>query len=64
MTVDELAGVLPYDKIFVLKDQAGKTLWKGEHSEMDDEEFAFSDRTVGIIHDFDYDEMIIYLERE
>ena len=53
MTVDELAGVLPYDKIFVLKDQAGKTLWKGEHSEMDDEEFAFSDRTVGIIHDFD-----------
>lgn len=64
MTVDELAGVLPYDKIFVLKDQAGKTLWEGSHSEMDDDKFAFGERTVGIIHDFDYDEMIIYLERE
>lgn len=64
MTVGELAGVLPYDKQFVLKDPNGKTLWSGSHSEMDAEDFMFDDRTVGIIHDFDYNEMIIYLERE
>ncbi len=64
MTVYELADVLPYDKIFVLKDPMGKTLWEGDLSEMEDEEFAFNDRTIGMIHDFDYEEMIIYLERE
>lgn len=64
MTVGELAGVLPYDKQFVLKDPYGKTIWSGTHSEMDAEDFKFDDRTVGIIHDFDYNEMIIYLERE
>lgn len=64
MTVYELAGVLPYDKIFILKDPMENTIWEGDHSEMDDDEFAFNDRTVGIIHDFDYEEMIIYLEQE
>ena len=62
MTVEELAGYLPFDKQYVLKDIYHNTVYKGGLSPMLKADFEYADWEIGMIHDFDYDQMIIYIE--
>jgi hypothetical protein len=65
MLLEQLVGILPPDKAYNLVDgKTSKTLYRGGLSDMEKEDFEYGKREVGIIHDFDYQEMIIYLERE
>ena len=65
MLLEQLVGILPPDKAYKLIDsKTSKTLYRGGLSDMEKEDFEYGKREVGIIHDFDYQEMIIYLERE
>lgn len=65
MLLEQLVGILPPDKAYKLVDgKTSKTLYCGGLSDMEKEDFEYGKREVGIIHDFDYQEMIIYLGQE